>query len=466
MNLPSYTAVKQRVRRWREPSARHTDAAELRRAVLRLALPAAGEQMLSMLVGIVDTFLVGHLSKAALAGVGLANQWVMMTYTLFGAIGTGSTALIARSTGAGDMPTANRAMRQSIFIGALIGVAAGALAFFFARDLVALMGAEPEALELGTLYLRIASLVFPFSTVMFIGNASLRGAGDTRTPLIVMLVVNTLNSVVAAILVNGFFGLPALGVAGSAIGAVSGRLVGGVLVVGLLMKGRSGLRLSLRRFRLDPEIIQRVLRVGLPGGVEQLVFRIGMMGFSRIIASLGTTAYAAHQVAINAESLSFMPGFGFAVAATTLVGQGLGAQAPEEAERRGYTAYRIGGGLMTLMGLCFVAFAPWFIAFFTNDPDVIATGAGPLRLVGIAQPFLAAAMIFAGALRGAGDTRTPMLITTLGVWGIRLPLAYLFTEVLNWGLTGAWLAMISDLTTRGILNFFRFRSGKWKEIKV
>jgi len=442
------------------------EQAKIRQDVLRLALPATAEQLLSMMVGIVDTFLVGHLGAAPLAAVGLANQWVFMATTLFGAIATGTTALIARFVGAKDHAQADQVLRQSVLVGALIGLISTALGLSLARQAVLLLGAPADVIDFSTDYLRVVASIFFFSTLMFIGNASLRGAGDTRTPLYVMLVVNVINITVAWTAINGPFGLPKLGVVGSALGAATGRFVGGVLVIALLLRGRAGIRLRLAGLRPDWNLIRRILHVGLPTGMEQLLFRTGHMVYARMLAELGTIAYAANQVAMNALSISFMPGFGFALAATTLVGQGLGAKDPEGAQQRGYTAYRLGASLMTVMGVALALFPGQVIGFFTNDAGVIATGSLPLRLVGLVQPLLAASMVFAGGLRGAGDTRYPMVITGISIWGLRVPLAYVLSLVLGWGLVGAWSAMALDFGLRGVLNFLRFRNGGWKTVKV
>jgi multidrug resistance protein, MATE family len=439
---------------------------EIRRDVLRLALPAMGEQMLSMMVGIVDTFLVGHLGSSPLAAVGLANQWVFMATTLFGAIATGSTALIARFIGAKDPKLADQVLRQSMLLAAGIGLVATLLGVLFARPAVTLLGAQDDVIQLSTDYLRVVSGIFFFSTLMFVGNASLRGAGDTRTPLYIMLVVNLINVVVAWTAINGPFGLPQLGVVGSALGAATGRLVGGVLVMAILLRGQAGIQLRFTSLWPDWPMIRRILHVGLPTGLEQLLFRTGHMVFARILAELGMVTYAANQVAMNALSISFMPGFGFALAATTLVGQGLGAKDPEGAEQRGYVAYRIGAGLMTFVGLILFLFPAPIMGFFTNESEVIALGTMPLRAVGLTQPMLAANMIFAGALRGAGDTRFPMFVTGTSIWFVRLPMAYVLALFVGWGLLGAWSAMALDLTLRGTFNFLRFRSGRWKRIQV
>ncbi|UCC63374.1 MAG: MATE family efflux transporter, partial [Anaerolineae bacterium] len=254
------TNARLRVNRIRNGGGKRTlDEKALRKEVLRLALPATGEQLLSMTVNIVDTMLVGHLGASALAAVSLATQWTFMAVTLFTAVSTGATALVARSVGADDWDTANRTVGQSVLVGLVIGLVAVALVLPLAEPAVALMGAEPEALAQGATYLRVASLAFPLSALMFVGNACLRGAGNTRTTMMVMAVVNVLNIGVAWTAINGPFGLPKLGVAGSALGATVGRSVGGLLVVIILLRGRSGLKLNLRRWRPDLEIARRVL---------------------------------------------------------------------------------------------------------------------------------------------------------------------------------------------------------------
>ncbi len=419
-----------------------------------------------MVVDMVNTYLVGHLGAASLAGVGLASQWVMTAMVLFSAVGTGATALIARMVGARDWPTANRVLGQALAISFAIGVGTAGALWLGAEPALRLLGAEEEAVAQGVPYLRLVSSVFMFSALMFIGNACLRGAGDTRTPLLVMTVVNLLNLGLSWPLVNGLWGLPQLGVEGAAIGAMVGRLAGGLLVLALLLRGRIGLVLSARTWGPDLALSWRMLRIGLPAALEQFAFRMGMLAFVRAVAALGTASYAAHQVALSAESISFMPGFGFAVAATTLVGQGLGAKDPQRAEEDGFAAFYLSAALMSIMGLGFILFAPQLVGVFTEDPQIIELGTMPLRLIGLVQPLLAAMMVFGGGLRGAGETTAPLLINGLGVWLVRVPAALLFTQVLTWGLTGAWIAMALDLATRGLLLFYRFRSGHWKKVQV
>ena len=471
---------------WRTARGSRVRSASLQGQVLRLALPAVGEQLLNLMVGIVDTFLVGHLGKQALAAVGLANEWVMVATTFFGAVATGTTALIARAVGGEDWHLAGRALRQSLILGTAIGLLTTILGLSLAGPVVALLGAQADTQPLAATYLRTVATIFLLSTLMFVSNAAMRGAGDTRTPMIIMLIVNGLNAAVAWVLINGPFGLPKMGVEGSAIGAAVGRGVGGILAIALLLRGRGGLRLTLSQLRPDLCLMGRILRIGLPSGLETILFRLAQMSFYRVVAGLGTAALAAQKVALDAASISFLPGFGFAVAATTLVGQGLGANDPKRAERSGYLSFLWGCGLMVGMGLIFLAVPATLVRFFTPDPQVIALGALPLRIIGLAQPGLAAAMIFAGGLRGAGDTRTPLWINGTSLWLVRVGLAILLTQGLSvfvpglvstplprWlvhgvglGLPGAWIGLAADQTVRGTLMVLRFRAGRWKRARV
>ena len=417
-----------------------------------------------MLVGLVNTYLVGHLGAASLTGVGLGVQWTMASMVLFSAVGTGATALTARMIGAQDTLGASRVVGQALAIAFVCGLLSSVLLVSFAEPAMILMGARDESLLQGALYLRIVSAVFPASALMFVGNACLRGAGDTRTPLLVMAAVNVVNVAVAWVLVEGIGPFPQLGVQGAALGSAVSRGLGGLLVVIFLLRGRAGLLLRWRG--IEREILWRILRVGLPASLDQLIFRIGMLVWVRMVASLGTIAYAAHQIALNGESISFMPGWGFAMAATTLVGQGLGAQDHERAEKDALLCFGIAAIFMSVMGVVFFLAAPQIMGLFTDEAAVISMGSTPLRLIGIVQPFLAAMMVFGGSLRGAGDTLTPLLVNGAAVWLLRVPGTWVVVHWLGWGLTGVWLVMALDLVLRGIVLFWQFRGGRWKSVAV
>jgi putative MATE family efflux protein len=436
------------------------------RQVLTLAWPSVMEQSLVTLIGLVDAYIVGHLGAAALAGVGLGGQVLNLTAALFGAVGVGATALIARHIGAQEPDEANRLARQALWLALAIGTLAAFVCFAFAEPLMRAFGAAPDVVADGSAWLRVASPSFAVLGVLLVGTASLRGTGDTRTPLAVMIVVNIINIAVAWTLTRGLFGLPRLGVVGSGLGAASGHITGGIMVVLMLVHGRGYLKLGWQVPRPDLTRLRRILNIGLPAGAEQVLLQVALLNLAVIIAQLGTAAYAAHQIGLRIAALSYLPGWGFSVAATTLVGQELGARRPERAQRATYVSFFFALIVMSVMGVILFLFNESILRAFTNDADVIQAGVTVLRTSGLMQPLLAAAFVFSGALRGAGDTRATMVITLASVWGLRLVTAYLLGITLGLGLLGAWLAIGVDFAVRALLVWLRFRSGKWTRLRV
>jgi len=436
----------------------------IRAEVMRLAMPSIGEQLLNMTVHMVDTYLMGHISAAALTAVGLSNNMVMLTQTFVMAVATGATAVVARLIGAREPQAASRVMQQSLLVGAAIGAVLTVVLSFFSVQAIGFYQPEPDVLVIGSTYMRIVAMSFLLQGILWVGNASLRGAGDTRTPLFLMLGVNALNIVTSLLFLYGVGPIPAIGVYGPAVGTAVSMSAGGAVMLLILARGRRGMRLQRTGWRPDPSVIRRVTNVGLPAGGEQLALRFGMAVFQRLVAGLGTVAFAAHSVALTGMSVSFMPGFGFSVAATTMVGQALGARDPERAKRSVREALRVSAWAMGAAGLLLVLFAGQVMSVFVDDPEVIALGIMPLQVLGMIQPLSAASMVYSGSLRGAGDTRWTLVITTLSVWVLRVPLTMLLVGPL--GLVGAWLGMATDNVARATMVWLRYRTGRWAKVKV
>ena len=430
--------------------------------VILLAWPVVLEQTLFAVVGLTDTYVVGHLSAEALAAVGLSNQIINVMAAVFGAVATGSIAVVARQIGAKEKAEANRTTQQSILTAMIIGVLLTIVALLFAPQLMLLLGADAAVAEVGAEYLRISALTFTLMPVLFVGNALLRGSGDTRTPMKVMLIVVLLNAGLALYLTRG---APDMGSNGPAAASMIARGLGGLLVLGALWRGRGGVRLPHEWPRIHWPVIKRVLNIGLPAGLEQMLLQGALVAMTMTITSLGTAAYAAHQVGLNIMSLSYLPGWGFAVAATTLVGQYLGAQEPEKSKASGYISYKLALAIMTVGGVLLFVFAePLMRVFVPEDEAVIAYGVGVIHIAAFVQPLMAASFVFSGSLRGAGDTRTTLFITVGSIWITRVPLAYVLSRAFD--LTGAWLAIASDFGMRAFFFWLRFRSGKWQKIKI
>jgi putative MATE family efflux protein len=443
----------------------------IRSAVFWLALPVLGEQFLNLIVGLVDTFLAGGISKEATAAVGLAAYVGWLVSMLFGLVGTGTTALVSRATGAHDPESAKHFTNQSMIMACGMGV----LGFFFiyvlAPTFATSLGMRAETARLFVQYQRIDAIGMVLASVTLIGAAAMRGSGDTRTPMLIMALVNAVNIIVSFALVGGWFMWAPLGVVGIAWGTVVARCTGGIIMWLTLSRRRGPVALDRRHLRVRVSSILRILRIGLPAAAESLVVWTGHFIFMMLVYRLDTgdaaTAYfAAHTVGIRVESLSYMPAFAWSVAAATLVGQSLGAGKPDQAQRMGHEAAKQGVLLVACMGVAYFFFAEALFRFFTSDPAVQQIGVPALRFLAFFQPCLAVTIIYFGSLRGAGDTRFPLLFSLLGIFFVRVPLAYLFGIHWQMGLLGTWMGMAADLTVRALLGFVRFVHGGWRSVKI
>jgi putative MATE family efflux protein len=388
-------------------------------------------------------------------------------------VSAGATALVARFIGGGDRQAAVRICGQSIVLGWVVGAAATAGGLWAAPGIISLLNLKGAAGVEAVAFLRIVLLATPLVTSLTAGVACLRGAGDTRTGMWVMMVVNVINVAVSWSLVMGFGPLPRLGLKGVAAGTAIGEATGGLIVLYVLACGRSGLNLRRQHLVPNPNEVARILRISLPAAGESLSNSLCQLWFLSLINRLGETATAAHGVAIRCESLSFLTLLAFSVSASTLTGQYLGARRPDLAARAATTAWTMGAFVMAVMGaLLFVLARPLFALFLGEGRDaVIELGVPVLRIVAFGLPALATINVLNGALRGAGDTRWPWLIVLCGYLLVRLPLTYFLTWPienggLGWGLRGAWIAMLVDLYFRGSLVAARYLHGGWKRTRV
>lgn len=439
----------------------------VRKKVLQLAGPSLTEMVLTNLVQMLNMVMVGRVGAEAVTAVGLTNQPVFFALAAFMALNVGTTAIVARSVGAGKYREANQAAQQSFILNVLLSVVVIVVTYFYAEELLIFMGAAPEVLVDGVKYAQITFLSLGFVTISMGLTAVLRGAGDTVTPMRINVLSNILVVVIGFPLIYGYFGLPEMGVVGAAVATLIARFVSAVWVTYVLFSGKFMITLSWKKIWVfDKEQIQRIIKVGLPAAGEQFLLRGGQIIFARVVAGLGTVTFAANQICFNILGLTFMPGLAFATAATTLVGQGLGAKKPELAEKFGWETRRLGSIVAGTLGLSFVIFAPYIMMPYTNDPDVIQQGTIALRIIGLVQVFQSTQFILAGALRGAGDTKYPLYAMFIGVWVFRVALCLLFVLVFEWGIFGAWLAIAIDQIVRSFIIYIRYKNGKWKSYEV
>lgn len=440
------------------------------RPLLTLALPVLVEQLLNLVVVYSDTALAGHLLESQhLAAMTLVAYLMWLVNSLFAIVGIGATAMTARHAGARDLAGANRATHQALLLGGVVTVAAAALVYTVGPALISALFQQRTADPLAARFLQIVAVAMPAIMVTQVLPACLRGAGDTVTGMIALCLVNAVNVAVSWTLAIGAFGLPKMGWDGLAIGTAAGYAVGAAfLLVIFSWRGRAGMRLMWRQLRPDPGLLRRMLYVGVPGGSDMLAIVLCHLWFVAVIGKLGSTSLAAHGVAVRIEALAYLPGTAFQYAAATLAGQYLGAQDYARANRSVWMACLAGGALMTAGGVVMFFGADFLVRVFVEagKVEVLELSAPPLRIVAFAMPALAVLSVLIGALRGAGDTRWPLLFTLIGMLGVRIPLAYLLTQYFDLGLNGAWYAMMADIFTRCPLACLRFWHGGWKHARV
>jgi putative MATE family efflux protein len=433
---------------------------QIRRSVLILALPVTVSSLLQRTEGIVAVFLVGGLGAIPIAAVGLGQLLAFIATTLVSGLSVGTNIIVAQLWGAKRHHDAGAAARHFLWVSIVVSFSLSLCGIWLNRYAVQLLGAAPEVIELSLPYSTLIFLVVPFTVLLQVLSAILQGTGDTKTPMYAMIVVNLLHVAVAYPLIYGTSGLPALGVKGAAM-AVGIAEASGTFF--LLIRCLPLLRRS-EHIRLD--FIRTIWQVGAPVSGERIVQQAGILVYTKIVLLYGTIAYAAHQVGLSIESLSFLPGYGFAIAAATMVGQSIGAGKYARAKLENWEANRLAMGLMSVMGVVFFFFPYVLLRAFTSDEAVIDLGTGFLKIVAFLQIPLAVTMVLAGSLRGAGDTRFIMWATTIGMWAVRVPIAFVTGVWLNYGVFAVWLAMIADWTVRMALMLWRYQSERWKTIQV
>ncbi len=434
--------------------------AQIRRSVMTLALPVTVSSLLQRTEGIVAVFLVGGLGATPIAAVGLGQLLAFIATTLVSGLSVGTNVIIAQQWGARRYEDAGQASRH--FIGLSIGVSfALALLGLSVNGLIMqLLGAQPEVIALALPYSNLIFLVIPFTVLLAVLSSILQGTGDTRTPMYAMILVNVLHIALAYPLIYGYWGVPAFGVKGAAVAVGIAEATGSVY---LLFRCRTIFKPSKR---LRGDMLRTIWQVGAPVSGERIMQQAGILLYTKIVLIYGTVSYAAHQVGLSIESLSFLPGYGFAIAAATMVGQSIGAGKYTRAKLENWEANRLATFIMSAMGIVFFFFPYVLLRAFTSDEAVIDLGTVFLKIVALLQVPLALTMVLAGSLRGAGDTRFIMIATTIGMWGVRIPIAFVAGYWLTMGVFYVWLAMIADWTLRMVLMLWRYRSERWKSIRV
>ncbi|GAA0178015.1 MATE family efflux transporter [Clostridium sediminicola] len=411
--------------------------------VLKLALPAVGEMILYMMIWVFDTMMVGKYGgKIAVSAVGLSSEILYTFINIFIAIGmaVAITSLVARKFGANDIDDAEKFATIGYAIGLFISLFISITMFVFAENILTIAGAKAEVLKYGIVYMRITVVGLFFNMLMNMINGVLRGYGNTVTPLITSALINVINLSLDALLIFGIWIFPEMGITGAAIATAIAHTTGFIFsAIYLFKKSEIKLRPSLiRHYTLQDA--KKVVKLAIPSSLQEASVDISRLLCVFMIMRIGEVAFAANQITTTIESLSFMPGWGFAIAATTLVGQKIGEEKYTEAKEYAYTCVTLGSILMAFCALLFFVIPNFFISLFITkeEIDVIYLGIQCLKIAALEQIPIAISMILGGALKGAGDTKTPFAISFISSWIIRLPLMYYFIVIMKFSVVFVW----------------------------
>ena len=437
----------------------------LNRTLLILAAPSMIEYLLFSMVFFVDTMIVGWLRNetylAASALSGLAMFFLNAPYI---ALSISTSSIVSRSWGEQDRLTACRYTALSLTLALASSISLSVLGILGAKQIITLLGGSPEVVRLGSHYLAIVMVSCVFGQTIFTGNGILRSKGDTLRAMWISALMNLINIVASVVLAFGLLGVPRLGFYGVAWGTVIARSAGSLMSVGSLFT-RRGIGLRPRHFlSISTTMLRRLWYLTAPALADRVANSAAYVLFMRLVAVLGMTVLAAHQLTVQMESFALMPAWGLAIAATTIVGQSIGAGLDHIAETAVRRLLVASGLLMAVLSFLFALAGPHLVRVFGATPEVLSLSGLALRISALELPCFAFTFVFIGALRGAGDVRTPLYVGFLSTVIFRIGGVWLLAFAMDLGLAGVWLATAADWAARAVALFYFFRKGVWKKL--
>ncbi len=429
--------------------------------IVSLAGPLMIIALLQSTQSLIDMFWVGKLGAPSIAAVAMSGTIIMVLFTIIIGVSTGTLALVARYVGAKDSQRANAVATQSIYLGIIMASLVVAIGLPFAGRLFLLLGASQEVLEAGIGYLKILLMGGVTMFLLFLGNSILRGAGDTVTPMKLMVLANLINIVLDPVFIFGI-GVPRMNTSGAAVATVISQAISALFILWMLSNGRYAVHIRLKELKIKLALIKAILKIGLPSSL-QMFFR-SLMGIVLIgiVAGFGTQAVAAYGVGMRLQMVILMPAFALGGSAAAMVGQNLGSKQPKRARRSAWVATIFDIIIMTFIAIVFFSLASQIIGLFNKDERVVSLGAQYLRITTPFYIFIAFGVVLNRALAGAGDTVVPMIITLLTLWGFQIPMAVFLSKSTPLGLTGVWWAIALASMVNGLLILAWFELGRWK----
>ena len=424
------------------------------------------EMAMEAIFAVVDIAFVSRLGTNAIAAVGLTEALITVLYAVAVGLGMGVTAMVSRRIGAKDREGAAQVTGQAIWVGGAVAIVIGIFGVVYATELLLMMGASEEVVAVGKGFMAMllggsASILF-----LFLLNAAFRGAGDAPVALRSLTLANAINIVLDPCLIFGLGPFPELGVTGAAVATTIGRSIGVAYLVYYLFGGKGRLHFQVRHLVPEPELMLRMIRISVGGIGQFLISTSSWIAVMRVVALYGSAPIAAYTVALRLIEFAILPAWGLGNAAATLVGQNLGAEKPDRAERSVWRASKYNVIFMTAVGILMIMLAPQIVALFSSEPEVIRYGTTCLRILGIGYPMYAVGMIIIQALNGAGDTTTPSVMNFICFWLIQIPLAYWLATSAGFGPNGVFVAIVFSETVLTAMAVYVFRKGKWRDQQV
>ncbi|QAA34438.1 MATE family efflux transporter [Clostridium manihotivorum] len=433
----------------------------IRKDVISMTLPILAEQLFVMSMGMINTMMAGHIGKEAVSAIGMVDSVNNIFIAFFSALAIGGMVVVAQFIGQGNIKKANAATKQALYSGIFIAFVITIFMFLFKEPLIKVLFGSVDHLVMSSTdkYLSITLLTYPFITIDLICNGILRGAGDTKTPMKITIFMNVMNVVFTFTLIN----VVKLGVTGAALGIAMARVIGGIIVLSVLLRGSKIIKLTqLKKFKLDKSLLKPIFSIGLPASVESLVFNGGKLITQIYIVNMGTAAIAANSITSSIAGMINIPGNALCVTATALVGQYMGRNDSDGAQKTLGYIIKISTTALIIMAIVSLPFARILPSLYTSDQEIINISAHVIRLNSLFIPVWSIAFVLPAGLKGAGDAKYTMITTFIGMWAFRVTLGYFIGVSLNMGLAGVWMGMFIDWVVRGILYFIRFLKGKWK----
>jgi putative MATE family efflux protein len=446
----------------------HQDYTEgsLNRSILLLAIPMVLEMVLESLFAVVDVFWVSRLGADAIATVGLTESLLSLVFAVGIGLGMSTTAMVARRIGEKDPEGAAVSAVQAIFLGLIASVVIGLPFFLLAPRVLGLMGATPAIVASGANYTRIALGGSGVVLLLFLNNAIFRGAGDAAIAMRLLWVSNILNLVFDPCLIFGLGPFPKLGVTGAALATFSGRGIGVLYQFYRLGKGTERIRILARHMRLEATVLWRLIRVSITGILQFLISQTSWIGLVRIVSLFGAPSLAAYTIGVRIVIFAILPSWGLSNAAATLVGQNLGAGHPDRARKAVWRTGLWNMAFLGSVGIVFIAFAPWIIGLFTQDPAVTGPAIGCLRIFSCGNIAFAYGMVMLQSFNGAGDTLTPTYVNFFGFWMVQIPLAWWLAMHTSMRLNGVFVSVVVAQSVVVLISIILFRQGRWAKQKI